>query len=291
MFLLECTISYSRTVRIIFFMYQHASTLILGLTIPTAFGGSASKLNHYAKAGTCENVATGARRCALTPSDCEPTHIDGEKHINGEKWFSAYRLVQKDGQPCTCEKTRVNACFSNNCSGPNCGWTLADVHDGANTGFRCAANSASCALSKGEVFGQLEDDTLAEGAQCGCNALMKPGEQESSDKLSVGNQRATLYGACYKDSDNVFCAYSPDDCGDDGYSWLDPLSASDILGYDCTCAGESDFVVFCLRPSSLLSTHSIHLQTLTLEVALEASWASCVLYQNMIALGILTIRQ
>jgi len=213
--------------------------LILYL-IPMSFGGSTANINHYVKTGTCMNLATGARRCALTPSDCEPTHIGGEKNINGEKWFTAYRLAQQDDQSstlksCTCETTRVNACFANNCSGSNCDWTLSDV-DGANLSFRCAANSESCALSKGEMFGHLDANTLANDAQCGCNVLGKLDDQELSGELSPRSQRATLYGACYKDSENAFCAYSPDACGDYGYTWLDSLSASVMLGYECTCA-------------------------------------------------------
>eukprot|EP00581_Thalassiosira_minuscula_P000017 CAMPEP_0183746446 /NCGR_PEP_ID=MMETSP0737-20130205/66760_1 /TAXON_ID=385413 /ORGANISM="Thalassiosira miniscula, Strain CCMP1093" /LENGTH=388 /DNA_ID=CAMNT_0025982141 /DNA_START=272 /DNA_END=1439 /DNA_ORIENTATION=+ len=205
-----------------------------------SFGGSTANINHYVKTGTCMNLATGARRCALTPSDCEPTHIGGEKNINGEKWFTAYRLAQQDDQSstlksCTCETTRVNACFANNCSGSNCDWTLSDV-DGANLSFRCAANSESCALSKGEMFGHLDANTLANDAQCGCNVLGKLDDQELSGELSPRSQRATLYGACYKDSENAFCAYSPDACGDYGYTWLDSLSASVMLGYECTCA-------------------------------------------------------
>lgn len=202
--------------------------------------------HNFALIGACESNS-GDRRCALGPSDCKPSHIDGKKNVHGEKWHSAYRMNQLGYAPCTCEETRVSACFLGEAGLDSTG---ANVH------FRCAPHSESCLLSKGETFGLINGIVpLEDDAQCGCSVLGVLEEHSFEEGKSASNQlqdssgalekpppplsqAATLYGACYKAADDNFCAFSPSDCqgADEGYSWVDPTSVSDMLGYECTCA-------------------------------------------------------
>ena len=126
--------------------------------LPLMASGRIITKKHYARTGICKNIVTGAKRCALTPSDCEPKHVNGVKNINGEKWFSAYGMNQMGHTPCICDTTQVGACFA--------GKAALDA-DGADLSFRCAATPKLCDLSQGETFDHVNDLPLENDAQCG----------------------------------------------------------------------------------------------------------------------------
>ena len=171
----------------------------------------------YAKTGTCENIRTDEQRCALQASDCEPSHVEGEKNVEGERWYSAYRMEQRGFPQCSCGETTIGACLG-----------VGDIGvSGVMLDFRCAPHPESCHLREGETFGMV-NFSLKDNAQCTCSGL--------SDANDSGSQSPTLYGACrhQKDAEKHFCAYSSSNC-EEGYDWIDPSSVSEMIGFSCTC--------------------------------------------------------
>lgn len=217
-------------------LYHLSASVLIILPMLFAVGDGET---FYAETGTCEHITTGEQRCALLPSDCEPSHVDGEKNVvGGERWYNAYRMKQRGVNPCTCETTPVGACFVGGAGLDGSGGIAA-------LEFRCAPHPESCVSSRGETFGEFGDIPLEDGAECGCSVLGVLEEWDADDDYDEDDavelppaQSATLFGACYNDENDHFCAFSPSDCkgGDEGYSWMDPASVKDLLGYDCTCA-------------------------------------------------------
>lgn len=176
--------------------------------------------SHILRTGACENVLSGLRRCALKASDCQPTHIDGEKNVNGEKWLASYTLELRGEVACSCETTEVGACAG------------GSVAEGLS--FRCGTSPFSC--QGDEIFGRL-DFEFPDHKTCTCAGV---GSYEMSTSNEIRQVESgythTLYGACQNSEtrEQYFCAHTPSDCEDD-HIWIEPFNVQEVFGTECHC--------------------------------------------------------
>mmetsp|Transcript_17859 Transcript_17859/g.26448 ORF Transcript_17859/g.26448 Transcript_17859/m.26448 type:complete len:343 (-) Transcript_17859:56-1084(-) len=193
--------------------------------------------HHYAEMGACENVEkTHERRCAIQASDCEPTKLDEDNNLKGEKWSSHYTLRERGiSSSCSCERTSIGACIE-----PSNNVTASGDEEWV---YRCAPHQDSCQLYEGEPFSFVSNlPTTNTDTSCTCAS------QKESSNLP------TLYGACKKDAvpatnttEDTFCAYSPNDC-ETGYVWQPPVSVESNHSCDCRnvriggCVGDAKFL-------------------------------------------------
>lgn len=198
-------------------MWTHFLLFFLSISSLTNFGASTPVISgdpqrsatdggivrNYGEMGVCENVLTGRQRCAMQSSDCEPSHIDGQLTLIGEKWYSAYQQKQRGFDPCTCKMTSIGTCLG----GLSPGSTSAND--------RCSPQSNGFCHA-GESF--LDARSTNDGnTSCKC------------DEIS--------YGACQDRSSNRnhFCAFSPKDCEDGMHVWIAPRDVAMVTGLVCTC--------------------------------------------------------
>jgi len=172
--------------------------------------------SNVADTGACRNVVTGKQRCAMQASDCEPTHINGDLNVQGEKWYSAYVLDQNGFDACTCADTAIGACMS--CNGEDA------------LEFSCAPTETGyCNTGQTQEFFGYNPYPLDED-YCGCASY---GRSSSG----IAEQTQTRYGACQDLSSESkhFCAYSPAAC-EDNHVWVQPDLTKQVIGTDCHCA-------------------------------------------------------
>lgn len=183
-----------------------------------------SSQKHYARFGRCQNIETGATRCAMSPDDCEPA-INEE----GEIWISNLRLAQKgiNEAPCKCENTLMGACVS---------------VGGKHMTYECAPRTKSveedyCRKPSDGKIDPIYDILPANtaGTNCYCDAL----QSIEDDSIRKSSSSRTKYGACYNPSsvsDNFFCAYSSEYCTGE-HVWIHPEDVPSIRdsGEHCTC--------------------------------------------------------
>ena len=172
-------------------------------------------VRHIAAMGVCENTETLERRCAIQASDCKPTHIDGQKNVNGEKFVPLHmQRLQNQEMSCTCDNTPVHVCLTPNQDDP-----LLFTKT-------CVAHQALCDVENGSLLGVTSDGD-SEGS-CTC--------KETKNDSDTTIPTPTLYGACYnpQDTDNSFCAFSPDDC-ESPYVWVRPDDTEAVVRRTCRC--------------------------------------------------------
>lgn len=181
--------------------------------------------------GVCQHVVTEKMRCAIEESDCAPTHIEGEKQFNGEKWFNSYNLL-KDKKieledVCRCdENTLVGSCV-----------TLND--SGMPVGYRCAPHRRACDHQGNETY--VHDSVLPDGTKCTCSHVILPGLTEPDDDSMTQWGLCATRKSAHSDkyyAKGSFCAVSRADCGDPTVTntrYLSAAQAEEILGYPCTC--------------------------------------------------------
>lgn len=164
---------------------------------------------NLATTGSCVNADdTGLQRCAMQSKDCEPTHVDGDKNVYGERWYSFYRQSQRGSNVrCRCANTPIGACVQ----------ASSMDHSDSGLTLTCAAHEALCA--PGETFFQANDN-IARLADCKCHR--------------GGNSRQpTQYGACVdRKYGGYFCSYRFEDCPDE-YDFVEPSQVPD--DYRCHC--------------------------------------------------------
>lgn len=184
---------------------------LLPTTLALMLISLANAQSHFnlATTGSCVDADDmGLERCAMQSNDCEPTHVDGNKNVYGERWYSSYRQSQRGSNlQCRCANTPIGACVQASSTNPiNGGLSLS-----------CAAHEALCA--SGETFVPATDD-VARLADCKCHH-------------GGTSRQPTRYGACVdRKSDGYFCSYRFEDCPDD-YDFMEPSQVPD--NYHCHC--------------------------------------------------------
>jgi len=192
------------------------SKIIIKLLVTAAAGFSccdAVGIEYFAAMGVCENMGTRERRCVMQASDCTPTHIDGQKNLQGEKYISVHQQrLQSQDSNCKCENTPVHVCLT------------PHPDDPSQFTKTCVADESMCDIQNGSLFGVKSDDP---SLQCSC---------ESSQDGDNNVASPTLYGACQNPFilEDFFCAYAPSDC-EHPHVWVEPKDTLNTVGTTCSC--------------------------------------------------------
>lgn len=184
-----------------------------GHTVTASFG------SHVIEMGVCENQETLQLRCIMQPSDCKPTHVDGKKHIEGEKYLNInQQKLNEKYMACGCEDTPAHLCL-----------TPKD-DDPSQFVKKCVPDISACDMEKGSLLGSSKDAEK----HCTCShTLMVAASSSVDDERILG---PTLYGACQdvNNDEAFFCAFRSSDC-ETPYVWVDPEDTEELVGTQCTC--------------------------------------------------------
>ena len=189
--------------------------IAIGLSLHLVAFSHGVSVKHVAEMGVCENTETLERRCVIQASDCKPTHIDGQKNVNGEKFVPLHmQRLQNQEMGCACDNTPVHVCLTPNHDDP------------LQFTKTCVAHQALCDVENGSLLGVTSDGD-SEGS-CTCKEIKKDNDTTTPTP--------TLYGACDnpQDPNDSFCAFSPNDC-ESPYVWVRPEDTVAVVGRTCTC--------------------------------------------------------
>jgi len=198
-------------------MTQRPLSAILALFVYNANSGRTATAfsDQITKMGVCENQETLQLRCAMRPSDCNPTHINGQKNVQGEKYLNVnQQLLQNKGSGCACEDTPTHLCLT------------PQKDDPSQFVKTCVSDIFACDVNNGSLLGASEDADK----HCTC-AHVLDGEQGGDTAVAP-----TVYGACKStiNDDDYFCAFQPSDC-ETSYVWVLPQDTQEVVGTQCTC--------------------------------------------------------
>ena len=188
----------------------HTFVAFLWLLSPLSCQGGFQ--DQIAQFGVCEKVDTKERRCVMQPAFCNPSHINGLKAAEGERFVTAHQQkIQGNDSGCTCENTPSFLCLTPRDDNPSL-YTK-----------KCVSDVSQCDVSNGSIFGLDLDDDIS----CTCQAV-----RDKADNVVA----PTMYGACrsWDNPNEYFCAYARDDC-ESGYYWVQPEDTFADLGTQCTC--------------------------------------------------------
>ena len=193
-----------------------------------------SSQKHYARFGRCENVKTGATRCAMTKDDCEPA-----RNEDGERWYNDLRLKQKgiDDGPCKCGNTLMGACVTFGAKQMNfeCAPRTINVEEDY-----CVGDENGDGTSTDPTYAILP--TNSAGTNCYCDAL----QSIEDDRIHRSSSSRTKYGACHNQDDgSFFCAYSSEYC-EGNHRWVRPELVPDIRGDGGYCTCEQTHIGGCI---------------------------------------------